>query len=95
MDRAWMHDLARFDPMYIENVRHFIEEALMHANRQKKTDIFCPCVDCENKIAWSDSKVVKSHLIRMMVYLMETIMALMMMMILILKSYCVTSNHMC
>jgi hypothetical protein len=30
----------------------------------KKTDIFCPCVDCENKIAWSDSKVVKSHLIK-------------------------------
>jgi hypothetical protein len=64
MDRAWMYDLARFDPVYIENVRHFVEEALMHANRQKKTDIFCPCVDCENKIAWSDSKVVKSHLIK-------------------------------
>jgi hypothetical protein len=59
MDRAWM-----YDPVYIENVCHFVEEALMHANRQKKTDIFCPCVDCENKIAWSDSKVVKSHLIK-------------------------------
>jgi hypothetical protein len=33
-------------------------------------------------------------MIRMMVYLMETIMALMMM-ILIMKSYCVTSNYMC
>jgi hypothetical protein len=64
MDRAWMYDLARFDPVYIENVRHFVEEALMHANRQKKTDIFYPCVDCENKIVWSDSKVVKSHLIK-------------------------------
>jgi hypothetical protein len=64
MDRAWMHDLARSDPVYIENVRHFVEEALMHANRQKKIDIFCPCVDCENKIAWSDSKVVKSHQIK-------------------------------
>jgi hypothetical protein len=30
----------------------------------KKTDIFCSCVDCENKITWSDSKVVKSHLIK-------------------------------
>jgi hypothetical protein len=64
MNRAWMYDLARFDPVYIENVRHFVEETLMHANRQKKTDIFCPCVDCENKITWSDSKVVKSHLIK-------------------------------
>jgi hypothetical protein len=64
MDPAWMYDLARFDPVYIENVRHFVEEAMMHANRQKKNDIFCPCVDCENKIAWSDSKVVKSYLIK-------------------------------
>jgi hypothetical protein len=63
MDRAWMYDLARIDPVYIENIRHFVEEAMMHANREKKSDIFCPCVDCDNKIAWSDSKVVKSHLI--------------------------------
>jgi hypothetical protein len=33
MDRTWMYDSARFDPVYIENVRHFVEEALMHANR--------------------------------------------------------------
>jgi hypothetical protein len=61
---ARIYDLARIDPMYIENVRHFIEEGMRHANRQKKIDIFCPCVDCENKIVWSDSKVVKSHLIK-------------------------------
>jgi hypothetical protein len=64
MDRSWMHDLERIDPVYIENIRHFVEEAMRHANRQKKTNIFCPCVDCENKIAWSDSKMVKSHLIK-------------------------------
>jgi hypothetical protein len=64
MDRAWMHDLARIDLVYIENVRHFVEEAMRHANREKKSDIFCPCFDCDNKIAWSDSKVVKSHLIK-------------------------------
>jgi hypothetical protein len=34
------------------------------ANRQNKNDIFCPCVDCENKIAWPDPKVVQSHLIK-------------------------------
>jgi hypothetical protein len=64
MDRAWMYDLARIDLVYIENVRHFVEDAMRHANRQKKSDIFCPCVDCENKIVWSDSKVIKSHLIK-------------------------------
>ena len=64
MDRAWMYDSARIDPVYIENVHHFVEEAMRHANREKKSDIFCPCVDCDNKIAWSDSNVVKSHLIK-------------------------------
>jgi hypothetical protein len=64
MDRAWMYDLARIDPVYIENVHHFVEEAMRYAKRQKKTNIFCPYVDCENKIAWLNSKVVKSHLIK-------------------------------
>jgi hypothetical protein len=93
---------------------------------QNKNDIFYPCVDCKNKIAWPDSKVVQSHPINrgfkrnytvwtkhceiddtlyevdtrvgitiMMVYMMETIMTLLMMMILTIKSYSVTSNHMC
>jgi hypothetical protein len=35
-----------------------------HANKQNKNDILCPCVDCENKIVWLDSKVVQSHLIK-------------------------------
>jgi hypothetical protein len=64
MDRAWMYDLATIDPMYLENLRQFVEEAKRDAKRQNKNDIFCPCVDCENKIAWPDSKVVQSHLIK-------------------------------
>jgi hypothetical protein len=64
MDRAWMYNLARIDPMYLENVRHFVEGAKRHANRQNKNDIFCLCVDYENKIAWLDSNVVQSHLIK-------------------------------
>jgi hypothetical protein len=64
MDRAWMYDLARIDPMYLENVRQFVEEVTRHANRHNKNDIFCPCVDSENKIVWPDSKVVQSHLIK-------------------------------
>jgi hypothetical protein len=27
MDRAWMYDLARIDPMHPENIRQFVEEA--------------------------------------------------------------------
>jgi hypothetical protein len=42
MDRAWMYDLARIDPIYIENVRHFVEEAMRHANRQKSPIYFVP-----------------------------------------------------
>jgi hypothetical protein len=64
MDRVWIYDLARIDLMYIENVRRFVEEAKRHKNSQNKNDIFCPCVDCENKIARPDSKVVQSHLIK-------------------------------
>jgi hypothetical protein len=46
---------------------------------------------------WIDERLEMTILIiRMDVYLMETIMALMMMMMnLIMKSYCVTSNHKC
>jgi hypothetical protein len=33
------------------NVRQFVKEAKMHANSQNKNNIFCPCVDRENKIA--------------------------------------------
>jgi hypothetical protein len=64
MDQAWMYDLGRIDPMYLENVHHFVEEAKMNAKKQNKNDIFCPYVDHENKIVWSDSKVVQSHLIK-------------------------------
>jgi hypothetical protein len=35
-----------------------------HANNHNKNDIFYSCVDYENKIAWPDSKVVQSHLIK-------------------------------
>jgi hypothetical protein len=59
-----MYDLARIDLMYLENVRQFVEEAKSYAIRQNINVIFCPCFDCENKIAWSDSKVVQSHLIK-------------------------------
>jgi hypothetical protein len=33
MDRSWMYDLAMIDPIYLENVRQFVEEAKRHANR--------------------------------------------------------------
>jgi hypothetical protein len=35
-----MYDLARINPMYLENVHQFIEEAKRHANKQNKNDIF-------------------------------------------------------
>jgi hypothetical protein len=56
--------LARIDPIYLENVHQFVEEEKRHANSQNKNNIFCPYVDCENKITWPDSKVVQSHMIK-------------------------------
>jgi hypothetical protein len=64
MDQSWMYDLAMIDPMYLENIRQFVEEAKRHANRQNKNDIFYPCVDYENKIAWLHYKVIQSNLIK-------------------------------
>jgi hypothetical protein len=45
-------------------LRIFVSLLKRHANKQNKNDIFYPCVDCENKIAWPDSKVVQLHLIK-------------------------------
>jgi hypothetical protein len=59
-----MYNLAMIDPMYLKNIRQFVEEAKRHANRQNINDIFYPYVDCENKIVWPDSKAVQSHLIK-------------------------------
>jgi hypothetical protein len=40
MDRVWMYHLARIDPIYLENIRQFVEEVKRHANSQNKNDIF-------------------------------------------------------
>ena len=59
-----MYNLPRVYPTYHEKVRMFIEAAMTHARRQKKRDICCPCMDCQNKIAWRDDTTVQSHLIK-------------------------------
>jgi hypothetical protein len=33
MDRAWLYDFTRIDPVYIENIHQFVEEAMRHAHR--------------------------------------------------------------
>jgi hypothetical protein len=50
MDRALMYDLAIIDPMYIENVHHFVEEAMSHANRQKSLIYFVPVLIVKTKL---------------------------------------------
>jgi hypothetical protein len=50
MDRAWMYDLARIDPMYIENVRHFVEEAMRHAIDRKRLIYFVPVFIVKTKL---------------------------------------------
>jgi hypothetical protein len=45
-----MYDLARFDPVYIENVCHFVEEALMHGNRQKRLIYFVHVLIVKTKL---------------------------------------------
>jgi transcription initiation factor IIE alpha subunit len=65
MDRAWMYDLARIDPMYLENVHQFIEEAKRHANKQNKNDIFCchtPFRDSGNEASIRVPRMFHSHI---------------------------------
>jgi hypothetical protein len=45
-----MYDLERIDPVYIENVRHFVEEAMRHANRQKRLVYFVPMLIMKTKL---------------------------------------------
>jgi hypothetical protein len=50
MDRGWMYDLARIDPVYIENLHHFVEEAMMHENREKSLIYFVPTLIVTTKL---------------------------------------------
>jgi hypothetical protein len=31
---------------------------------RKSKEILCPCIDCDNKIAWRDTGVIQSHLLK-------------------------------
>jgi hypothetical protein len=64
MDRGWMYNVPRPHPTYIRNLRSFIELANKHANLQKSKEILCPCNDFDNKIAWRDTGVIQSHLLK-------------------------------
>ena len=59
-----MYNVPRSFPEYIQKVPSFIEAAKKHARMQKRNEIFCPRVDYENKLAWEDSTVIKSHWLR-------------------------------
>ena len=37
---------------------------MKHARTQRKDDIFCPCIDYDNKLAWVDTTVITRHLIK-------------------------------
>jgi hypothetical protein len=50
MDREWMHDLERIDPVYIENIHHFVEEAMRHVIRQKRLIYFIPVLIVKTKL---------------------------------------------
>jgi hypothetical protein len=59
-----MYNMPRPHPSYIRNLRSFIEAANKHANLRKSKEILCSCIDCDNKIAWRDTGVIQSHLLK-------------------------------
>jgi hypothetical protein len=50
MVRAWIYDLARIDPVYIENIHHFAEDEMRHANREKNLIYFVPVLIVTTKL---------------------------------------------
>jgi hypothetical protein len=59
-----MYNVPRPHLSYIRNLRSFIEAANKHANLRKSKEILCSCINCDNKIAWRDTGVIQSHLIK-------------------------------
>ena len=61
-----MYDSLRFEAPFHEEVDNFIEAAKKHVATliDNKDTIICPCKDCENTVAFTDSSIIKEHLIR-------------------------------
>jgi hypothetical protein len=38
--------------------------ATKHTNLRKSKEILCPCIDCDNKIAWRDTGIIQAHLLK-------------------------------
>jgi hypothetical protein len=45
-----VYDLSRIDPVYIENVHHFVEEAMRHVNIEKSLIYFIPVMIVTTKL---------------------------------------------
>jgi hypothetical protein len=64
MDRSWMYTKRRHEALYIQDVNGFIEATKSHALIKHAKDIYCPCVDCQNRIVCRDRNTIISHLVR-------------------------------
>ena len=64
MDRSWMHTKRIHEASYIQDVNGFIEAAKRHALIKQTKDIYCPCVDYQNRIVCQDLNTIRSHLVR-------------------------------
>ena len=66
MDRSWMYEAPRpvLGGLFMTELANFIEKATEHAEREGRTEIYCPCIDCKNQKLWQDKYVIKSHLVK-------------------------------
>nr|ABB47223.1 transposon protein, putative, CACTA, En/Spm sub-class [Oryza sativa Japonica Group] len=64
MDRLeWTYHWPRFLSPYMEQVSKFIDIAKVHAKKENKRGIYCPCADCKNEIVWENLMKVNEHLV--------------------------------
>ena len=61
MNRQWMYGDRRTSE-YITGLQNFIVVA--KANRSRNGFMCCPCVDCQNKKDYSNTKTIHMHLLR-------------------------------
>ena len=59
-----MYEESRLSAYFRGQVDVFLKRAVEHAKRLGRQEIYCPCVDCKNKKLWTDTLVIKSHLVR-------------------------------
>jgi hypothetical protein len=63
MDMSWMYKARRTEDYFLGELKKFIESAEKHARSEKTQRIHCPCKICKNIRVFSDTTIIRSHVL--------------------------------